>query len=82
MPGLTKKKVGPLFRTDVYSSSVRETYSKHESSAHSHMNSANIGLSVDAVDSIRSFTSRKSDSIARRALLPCFCCHRPSILVL
>src|SRR5215217_7213301 len=57
------KKTPPICRTDEYSSEVRETYSKHESSAHSHMNSVNIGLAPDPADSILSFTSRNSDSL-------------------
>jgi hypothetical protein len=57
------KYTGPIFRTDEYSSDVNETCSKHESSAHSHMNSVNIGLSFVAVESTRSFTSRNSDSL-------------------
>ena len=57
------KKTAPIFRTDEYSSEVREMCSKHESSAHSHMNSVNIGLAPDPAESIRSFTSRNSDSL-------------------
>jgi hypothetical protein len=60
-PGLTMKKTGPISRTDAYSSCVSEMCSKHDSSAHSHMNSVNIGLRFVEADSIRSFTSRNSD---------------------